>query len=88
MCRKYRAIYDYYETYLTEIVDALILYNYEDGLEERIPVMATYVFIVELVIFQNTSLNKMTQKLQGRCLKMERFRCSIFRGCIRIMREA
>lgn len=58
-----RAIYDYYETYLTEIVDALILYNYEDGLEERIPVMATYVFIVELVIFQNTSLNKMTQKV-------------------------
>lgn len=58
-----KAIYDYYETYLTEIVDALILKGYDDGIEERLPLIATYIFIVEMVVFQNTSLNKMTQKV-------------------------
>ncbi len=58
-----KAIYDYYETYLTEIVDALILKGYDEGLEERLSLIATYIFIVEMVVFQNTSLNKMTRKV-------------------------
>lgn len=61
-----RAIYDYYEAYMTEDVVAVILYQYgECDLKERIELTATYAFIAELVIFQNTALNKMTIKVSN-----------------------
>ena len=61
-----RAIYDYYEAYMTEDVVAMILKKYEIfSQRERIELTATYVFIAELVIFQNTALNKMNIKVSN-----------------------
>lgn len=61
-----RAIYDYYEAYMSEDVVAMILKNFETfPLKERIELTATYAFIAELVIFQNTALNKMTIKVSN-----------------------
>lgn len=65
-----KAIYDYYEAYMTEEVVAFLLYDYA-GMEpeERMELTATYVFIIELVIFQNTALNKMTIKISDAFLR-------------------
>lgn len=61
-----RAIYDYYETYMTDEVVAFILYDFHKlELKEREELTATYIFIAELVIFQNTALNKMTIKVSN-----------------------
>lgn len=65
-----KAIYDYYEAYMTEEVVAFLLYDYA-GMkpEERMELTATYVFIIELVVFQNTALNKMTIKISNAFLR-------------------
>lgn len=61
-----RAIYNYYDSYMTEEVVAFILYNFnKGGVKARIELTATYIFIVEMVIFQNTALNKMTIKVSN-----------------------
>lgn len=61
-----RAVYDYYEVYMTEDVVAFILKDYErQDLTGRLKLTATYVFIAEMVIFQNTALNKMTSKVSN-----------------------
>lgn len=64
--RTNKAIYDYYEVYMTEDVVAFILYDYDkQEIRERLELTATYVFIAEMVIFQNTALNKMTIKVSN-----------------------
>lgn len=61
-----KSVYDYYEAYMTSDVIAFILYDYEKlQLKERIGLTATYIFIVELVLMQNTALNKMTVKVSN-----------------------
>ncbi len=65
-----RAIYDYYDVYMSEAVISLILHDYDEDLFSRIELMATYNFIAELVIFQNAALNKMNQKV-ARALAQE-----------------
>ena len=61
-----KAIYDYYDAYMTEETIAFILHDYETyDLKERLELTATYVFIAEMVIFQNTALNKMTIKVSN-----------------------
>lgn len=63
---KDRAVYDYYEVYMTEAVVAFILKEFQpEELKERIELTATYIFIVEMVIFQNTALNKVTIKVSN-----------------------
>lgn len=71
-----RAIYDYYEAYMSEKVVAFLFCDFQSltGLQnpdywggkvhfrKRSELTATYVFIIELVMFQNTALNKMTMK--------------------------
>lgn len=65
-----KAIYDYYEAYMTEEVVAFLLYDYDQiKPEDRMELTATYVFIIELVIFQNTALNKMTIKISNAFLR-------------------
>lgn len=65
-----KAIYDYYEAYMTEEVVAFLLHDYDElEPEERMELTATYVFIIELVIFQNTALNKMTIKISNAFLQ-------------------
>lgn len=58
-----RAIYDYYEAYMTEAVVAIVLNDYDTGSTERVKLMATYVFIVEMVMFQNIALNRVINKV-------------------------
>lgn len=60
-----RAIYDYYKAYMSEesIVFIPTDYDKENNLKKRIELLATYIFIVQLVMFQNTALNKMTVKV-------------------------
>lgn len=61
-----RAIYDYYEVYLTQDVIAFILKDFhKDDLAGRIELAATYIFIAEIVLLQNTALNKMTIKVSN-----------------------
>lgn len=61
-----KAIYDYYDAYMTEETIAFILHDYEKyELKERLELTATYIFIAEMVIFQNTALNKMTIKVSN-----------------------
>ena len=61
-----KAIYDYYDAYMTEETIAFILHDYKTyDLKERLELTATYIFIAEMVIFQNTALNKMTIKVSN-----------------------
>ncbi len=65
------AIYDYYEAYMSPVSLAIILKTFDkrDG-KQRIEDAATYVFIVELVLLQNTALNKLSKKV-GKALEHE-----------------
>lgn len=73
-----KAIYDYYEAYMTESVVALIFgedvfavdkskSNREEAEiergRERVSLTATYVFIVEMIMFQNIALNRVINKV-------------------------
>lgn len=80
MCKKNHAQYDYYKAYLSDVAIAFILKNdrkkyWADGSEtdkkqkeiinERIKTTATYAFIAQLVMFQNTSLAKTNIKISN-----------------------
>lgn len=58
-----KAIYDYYEAYMTEAVVAIVLKGFDTGSTERVELTATYVFIVEMVMFQNIALNRVINKV-------------------------
>ncbi len=65
------AIYDYYEAYMSPVSLAIILKTFDDNDgKQRIEDAATYVFIVELVLLQNTALNKLSKKV-GKALEHE-----------------
>ncbi len=63
MCQTNYAQYDYYEVYLSDVVIAFILKDFSEDIFERIALTATYAFIAELVMFQNTSLAKTNIKI-------------------------
>ena len=56
------AIYDYYEAYMSPVSLVMILDTFDRG-DQKIEDAATYVFIVELVLLQNTSLTKLSRKV-------------------------
>lgn len=58
MCCTNHAQYDYYEVYLSDVVIAFILNEFSEDVQERIELTATYAFIAQLVMFQNTSIAK------------------------------
>ena len=73
-----KAIYDYYEAYMTESVVAIIFgedvfkidKNSPDKnraeiekSKDRVKLTATYVFIVEMIMFQNIALNRVINKV-------------------------
>lgn len=75
-----KAIYDYYEAYMTESVVAIIFgedvfkvdktnSNSEEAEtekgEERVKLTATYVFIVEMIMFQSIALNRVINKVSN-----------------------
>ena len=63
MAAKNRCVYDYYETYMSERMVAFVLNDFSDNLADRMELAATYIFIVELVLFQNTALNKLNKNV-------------------------
>ena len=65
MCENNLAQYDYYEVYMSSKVIAFILKDYDPSLNERIQITATYLFIVILVMFQNTALAKTNIKVSN-----------------------
>ena len=93
-CTTNRAIYDYYQAYMSEVSLVMVLNTYEDDGDDHIEAagadssryrntgdnndlgfqkledVATYVFIVELILLQNTALAKLSQKV-GLALERE-----------------
>ena len=65
LATKNHSIYDYYETYMSENMVAFVLKDFPDNLSERMELTATYIFIVELVLFQNTTLNKLNNNVSA-----------------------
>lgn len=63
MAAKNRCVYDYYETYMSERMVAFVLNDFSENLSDRMELAATYIFIVELVLFQNTALNKLNKNV-------------------------
>ncbi len=63
MCRTNHAQYDYYEVYLSDVTIAFILKDFSEDVCERIDLTATYAFIAQLVMFQNTALAKTNIKI-------------------------
>ena len=63
MAAKNRCVYDYYETYMSERMVAFVLNDFSEDLSDRMELAATYIFIVELVLFQNTALNKLNKNV-------------------------
>lgn len=63
MCRTDHAQYDYYEVYLSDVTIAFILKDFSEDVHERIDSTATYAFIAQLVMFQNTALAKTNIKI-------------------------
>ena len=61
-CSCDKAQYDYYEVYLSDRVIAFVLKDYPET-HERISITATYSFIAELIMFQNTALARMNIKV-------------------------
>lgn len=63
MCNTNYSQYDYYDVFLSDKVIAFIAKEFDDDVLERIAVASTYAFIVQLVVFQNTSLAKNNIKI-------------------------
>lgn len=61
-CETDHSQYDYYKVYLSDRVIAFIPDEFGE-LEDRVGITATYSFIAELVMFQNTSLARMNMKV-------------------------
>jgi len=64
-CRTSYAQYDYYDVYLSDMVIAFVMKDFSEDLFDRIELTATYAFIAELVMFQNTSLAKTNIKISN-----------------------
>ncbi|MCR5595990.1 MAG: hypothetical protein K6G12_09075 [Lachnospiraceae bacterium] len=62
ICETDHSQYDYYKVYLSDKVIAFIL-NEFGPLKERIAITSTYSFIAELIMFQNTALARMNNKV-------------------------
>lgn len=63
ICNTDHAQYDYYEVYLSDVTIALILKDFCEDVLDRIEITATYAFIAQLVMFQNTALAKTNIKV-------------------------
>ena len=63
ICRTDHAQYDYYEVYLSDVTIAFILKDFSEDVYDRIDLTATYAFIAQLVMFQNTALAKTNIKI-------------------------
>lgn len=63
ICETDYAQYDYYNVYMSETVVACIMESFDDDVEGRNDLTATYAFILILVMFQNTSIVKVNMQI-------------------------
>lgn len=60
---KCRAVYDYYDSYISRSVIAFIFKDYSDEISVRMSDEASELFIVEIVLFQNTAVLRTNRKV-------------------------
>ena len=58
-----RAIYDYYDSYISRSVIAFVFKDYSDEISVRISDEASELFIVEIVLFQNTAVLRTNRRV-------------------------
>lgn len=58
-----RAYYDYYDSYISRSVVAFVFKDYPDDIEERLETEASEIFIVEIVLFQNTAVMRTNNRV-------------------------
>ena len=58
-----RAIYDYYDSYISRSVIAFVFKDYSDEISIRIGDEASELFIVEIVLFQNTAVLRTNRRV-------------------------
>ncbi len=60
---KNRACYDYYDSFISESVIAFIFHEYSHDLSERLECETSELFIVEIVLFQNTAVHRTNKRV-------------------------
>lgn len=58
-----RACYDYYDSYISRSVIAYVFKDYSDDISERISNEASELFVVEIVLFQNTAVLRTNRRV-------------------------
>lgn len=58
-----RAYYDYYDSYISRSVVAFIFKDYPDDIAERLDTEVSELFIVEIVLFQNTAVTRTNNRV-------------------------
>lgn len=58
-----RACYDYYDSYISNSVIAFIFKEYSNDLAERLERETSELFIVEIVLFQNTAVHRTNKRV-------------------------
>ncbi len=58
-----RAIYDYYDSYISRSVIAFVFKNYSEEISVRMSDEASELFIVEIVLFQNTAVLRTNRRV-------------------------
>lgn len=58
-----KAIYDYYDSYISRSVIAFIFKEYSNEINVRMEMEASELFIVEIILFQNTSVLRTNRKV-------------------------
>ena len=58
-----RAYYDYYNSYISRSVIAFIFKDYSEDIEERVENEASEIFIVEIVLFQNSAVLRTNRRV-------------------------
>lgn len=61
--RECRAVYDYYESYISRSVIAFVFHDYDKDISVRMSDEASEIFIVEIVMFQNTAVLRTNRKV-------------------------
>ena len=57
------ACYDYYDSYISRSMVAFIFKDYPDDILERLETEASEIFIVEIVLFQNTAVTRTNNRV-------------------------
>ncbi len=70
---KPRAVYNYYDSYISKSVIALIFKSFSDDIAARISNEASELFIAEIVLFQNTAVLRTNKKVTEMLRNAESF---------------